>query len=236
MGLVCTSFMILRSSKLHTTCEYEGPQVALPAQAQSMPTAESSNRKAQETPDNARPFTAFIKGVDLPQFQNQGRCAVAWLCIAPDGESKSEHVTPRPDFPQGPLLRALVEEVTAIVRALPARSKLHIVADVESFWKAFHAESKWFEGWRRDGFKKKPRHDPKDWEALSEALDAQQIVITAAPPTTPPHVELLSYLKAKAQEAPDPKPPTDPGEAPDVRGVYDDGGEALYRRALERDD
>ncbi len=184
--------------------------------------------------DNARPFTAFIKGVDLPQFENQGRCAVAWLCIAPDGESKSEHVTPRPDFPQGPLLRALVEEVAAIVRALPARSKLHIVADFESFWRAFHAESKWFEGWRRDGFKKKPRHDRDDWKALSEALAAQQIVITAAPPT-PPQTEILSDLKAKAQEAPDPKPPADPGEATDVRGV-DDNPDWLYRRALGRDE
>ena len=191
--------------------------------------------KLRKLTDNARPFIAFIKGVDLPQFENHGRCAVAWLCIATDGESKNEHVTPRPDFPQGPLLRALVEEVTAIVRALPAGSKLHIVADVESFWKAFHPESKWFDGWRRDGFKKKPRHDRNDWRALSEALDARQIVVTAAPPTTPPQVEILSDLRAQAQEAPDPKPPADPGEAPDVRGVYDNS-EGLYRRALERDD
>ena len=200
-----------------------------------MPNAESSNRNAKETTDNTRPFIAFIKGVDLPQFENHGRCAVAWLCVATDGESKNEHVTPRPDFPQGPLLRALVEEVTAIVRKLPAGSKLHIVADVESFWKAFHPESKWFDGWRRDGFKKKPRRDRNDWRALSEALDARQIVVTAAPPTTPPQVEILSELRAKAQEAPDPKPPADPGEAPDVRGVYDNS-EWLLRRALERDD
>ncbi len=213
----------------------KGRKFDLPAQAQSMPSPESSNRKTQEMTDNARPFTAFIKGVDLPQFENQGRCAVAWLCIAPDGESKTEHVTPRPDFPQGPLLRALVDEVTAIVRALPAGSKLHIVADFESLWKAFDAETKWFDRWRRDGFKKKPRHDRDDWKALSEALDAQQIVITAAPSTTPPEVELLSYLKAQAQEAPDPKPPADPGEAPDVRGVYDNP-DWLNRRALKRND
>ena len=184
--------------------------------------------------ESARPFTAFIKGVDLTQFENQGRCAVAWLRIAPDGEGKDEHVTPRPDFPQGPLLRALVEEVTAIVRALPARSKLHIVSDFESFWKAFDTENKRFEVWRRDGFKKKPPRNRDDWKALSEALDARQIVITSAPPTTP-QVEILSELKAKAQEAPDPKPPADPGEAPDMRGVYE-SPDWLFRRALKRDD
>jgi|GEM_PF-4568204 len=181
-------------------------------------------------------YTVWIKSVGLPQFENYGRCAVSWRICGPDGQIFREHTTLGPEFPVGPLLRALVEQAITIVLSVPNNSEVHFVSDFDSFWKAFHPEYKWLEKWRKDGFRKKPDHDRDVWKALSDELLKREITISAERPSSQQadHCEILNDLKLNAQDAPDPKPKPHPGDPPDSNGVYDNP-EWLLQRALARD-
>ena len=58
----------------------------------------------------------------------------------------------------------MLVETCAIVETLPKGTHLHLITDVESFWKAFHSDHDWFRKWQEDGFVKKPAKDRDIWK------------------------------------------------------------------------
>jgi hypothetical protein len=194
-------------------------------------------------------FKVWIKAVDLAHFDYPSSCAVAWAMKKPDEVYPTWHVTPRPDFPAGPLLRAIVDVACQIVRSVPKGTVIQFVSDFESFWKAFHPDHNWFAKWQEEGFVKKPAKDRDAWRELDRAMRETHVTISATPPIQPgPNDPMdsqavqtflhdarsLGELLKLARDAPNPE--TAPGDPIDDGVGWDRSTDWLYRRAIAKDD
>jgi hypothetical protein len=163
-----------------------------------------------------------------------GLCTVKWELFKPDGELLKERVSEKPDFIQGPIQKCLIEETLYAMSMLPNRVALNLVCDFASFYRAFHPSYYWLDGWRKDGFRKKPPHNRGEWKTFDDVRQQRELLIDAlrCEPLSDDDYRSLQELKIDAQETVN---PTAQGDAPREVPLRDNTDD-LYQRAIDRSD
>jgi hypothetical protein len=149
------------------------------------------------------PKTLYV--VAIKPFPNDPwcQCLVAWLLCGPNGSVIEESKAHKLNIQPGPELRALVERATAILSRLQDGTRLRLVSDFASFWKAFHPDFGWLAAWRNESFRKRPKHDGDAWKLLSDTALERQISFDASPSyaITCQDRGILDALKRQARDA-----------------------------------